>query len=72
MTEQFARVAFVSNVNGARIEGEFVADTGISWMVKPAGKPVQALQKTEWTSVAPAFQRSSYDDLFDTFFGARA
>lgn len=69
MTEKLARVAFESNITGARIEGEFVADTGTSWMLKPAGKPVQALSKTEWSSVAPASQRGRFDDIFDDIFG---
>lgn len=71
MTEKLAQVAFVNNASGARLEGEFVADTGISWMVKPAGKPVQVLQKSEWTSAAPAGRRTNYDNIFDLFGGRR-
>jgi hypothetical protein len=64
MTERLERVAFENNATGARIEGEFVADTGVSWMLKPTNKPVQALAKTEWSSVAPASQRGYFDDIF--------
>lgn len=71
MTERLAKVAFESNANGARLEGEFVADTGVAWMVKPAGRPVQVLQKSEWTSVAPSASRTGYDDFLDQFKGAR-
>lgn len=73
MTSQFARVAFVNEASGARLEGEFIADTGPTWMVKPQGKPVQVLQKSEWIS-APT-QSSGLDDrlggIFD-MFGARS
>jgi len=63
--ERFARVAFVNNESGAQIEGEFIADTGPTWMMKPSGKPVQVLQKTEWTSKPTT---PGYGDVFDTFF----
>ncbi|WP_406245882.1 hypothetical protein ACI7YT_12640 [Microbacterium sp. M] len=71
MTEKLAKVAFESNANGARLEGEFVADTGIAWMVKPAGRPIQVLQKSEWTSVAPSTSKPNFDDIFDMFKGGR-
>lgn len=71
MTQKLAQVAFVNNASGARLEGEFVADTGIAWMVKPVGKPVQVLQKSDWTSAAPANRRGNYDDIFSMFGGVR-
>lgn len=71
MTEKLAKVAFENKASGARLEGEFIADTGISWMVKPAGRPVQVLQKSEWDSVAPSAQRTNYDDIFNLFGGRR-
>lgn len=69
MTERLAKVAFENNASGARLEGEFIADTGPTWMMKPAGKPVQALLKTEWTSVTPTRSRTDYQDIFDMFGG---
>ena len=69
MTQKLAKVAFENNATGARLEGEFIADTGPTWMMKPAGKPVQVLQKSEWTSVAPSGLRTNYDDLFSMFGG---
>lgn len=71
MTQKLAKVAFENKATGARLEGEFVADTGVSWMMKPAGKPVQVLQKSEWDSAVPAAQGSSYDDLFSRFGGRK-
>lgn len=71
MTGRLAQVAFENNASGARLEGEFVADTGIAWMVKPAGKPVQTLSKSEWTSAAPTARRFPWDDAFSTFGGRR-
>lgn len=70
MTERLAKVAFEHGATGARLEGEFVADTGPTWMVKPAGKPVQVLQKSEWQSVAPTSQ-GPFDDIFSMFGGRR-
>lgn len=69
MTQKFAKVAFENNASGARLEGEFIADTGPTWMMKPAGRPVQVLQKAEWTSVASAAPRTNYDNLFSMFGG---
>lgn len=69
MTERFAKVAFANNINGARIDGQFIADTGPTWMVKPEGKPVQVLKKSEWTSI-PA-NNGGFDDIFGAFFGGR-
>lgn len=71
MTDKLAKVAFVNNASGARLEGEFVADSGVSWMVKPAGKPVQVLAKSEWTSAAPSAPRSPFEDIFGGFGFAR-
>jgi hypothetical protein len=64
-----ARVAFRSRVNGARLDGEFIADTGVAWLVKPDGNyPVYTVQRNEWDSVEPAPARghrtSAFDDLF--------
>lgn len=55
-------VAFENKETGARIEGVYIADTGISWMVKPEGKPVQALLKSEWWSVPVVFKE--FEDIF--------
>ena len=71
MTQQFAPVAFENRATGARLEGEFIADTGPTWLMKPHGHAVQALNKTEWTSTAPA-PRRNYDNLFNDIFGGRA
>lgn len=67
MTNKFAKVAFVNNASGARIEGEFIADTGPTWMVKPVGKAVQVLPKSEWQSAAPS--NNAVDDLLSMFGG---
>lgn len=71
MTQKLAKVAFENKGTGARLEGEFVADTGVSWMIKPAGKPVQVLSKTEWDSAAPAASGGGYEDIFSSMFGGR-
>jgi phytoene dehydrogenase-like protein len=55
-------VAFVNQANGSRIEGTYVADTGISWLIKPEGHPVQALLKTEWASVPVEY--TPIEDIF--------
>lgn len=60
---KFAKVSFVNKANGARIDGEFIADTGPTWMVKPSNKPVQVLSKAEWESVA-----TNSDDYFGDIF----
>jgi hypothetical protein len=59
----FAKVAFENRSSGARLEGEFIADTGPTWLVKPTNKPVQVLQKTEWDSV-PISLLGSLENLF--------
>jgi hypothetical protein len=51
-------VAFENKTTGTRIEGSFVADTGISWLVKAEGRPVQALLKTEWVPIPVTFDPS--------------
>lgn len=61
----FAKVSFVNNATGARLDGEFIADTGPTWMMKPKGKPVQALLKSEWTS-APT-RTDDFSDIFGMF-----
>lgn len=62
---KFANVSFVNKETGARIDGEFIADTGPTWMVKPANKPVQVLSKTDWESVASGgYDGSDFRDLF--------
>ena len=73
MTQRFAKVAFENSATGARLEGEFIADTGPTWMMKPAGKPVQVLQKSEWDSAAPSTgaQGADYASLFGGMFGGQ-
>ncbi|MDF2506345.1 MAG: hypothetical protein K0Q52_204 [Microbacterium sp.] len=46
-----ARVSFEHNTSGARVEGEYIADTGIAWMVKAGNLPVLVLSQDEWSSV---------------------
>jgi ABC-type sugar transport system substrate-binding protein len=66
VTEQFARVAFVNNENGSYLEGEYIADTGPTWLVKPKDKTVAVLNKSEWSSV-PVRRSSGFDDIFSMF-----
>lgn len=71
MTTKLAKAAFQNKTTGARLEGEFIADTGPTWMIKPAGHPVAVLAKSEWDSVAPT--RGAFDnDFLNNIFGGRA
>ena len=65
----FAKSAFINNESGARLEGEFIADTGPTWMIKPANKPVQVLLKSEWTSAAFTSPQGGFGDIFGNFTG---
>lgn len=65
----FAKVSFVNKETGARIDGEFIADTGPTWMVKPANKPVQVLTKADWESVATGgYDGGGFGDIFGGLF----
>lgn len=71
MTAAFAPVAFVNEATGARIEGQFIADTGPTWLMKPAGKAVIALRKDEWNSVTPDRRDDPLDDILGQFLGGQ-
>lgn len=70
MTTTFAKVAFINKATGARLEGEHIADTGPTWLIKPDGRPALAILKAEWESVAPQSADTPFD--FNKLFGGNA
>ena len=66
MTSQFTSKKFLHIATGARIEGEVVLESSLSWQVAVGGK-IQVLNKSEWSEDRSTTPRGGFEDIFSMF-----